>query len=52
MIPRASELLLILLAVGLILTFYRLPAIGDALGRLLFKKKTKSSARGDRGRSE
>ncbi len=39
MIPRAGELFVILLAVGVTLLFYRLPAIGDALGRWFGRRK-------------
>jgi hypothetical protein len=37
-IPRAGELFIILLAVTMTLAFYRLPAVGDALGRLVGRK--------------
>ena len=41
MIPRAGELFIILLAVAATLAFYRLPMVGDALGRL-FARRAKS----------
>ncbi len=39
MIPRAGEILLLVLAVGMVLAFYRLPAVGDWLGRVFRGKK-------------
>jgi hypothetical protein len=39
MIPRSGELFVILLAVVAVLAFYRLPAVGDALGRWFVGKR-------------
>ncbi len=49
MVPRAGELFIILLAVVTTVVFYRLPALGDALGRLVggrSKRKDKPSSGG------
>ena len=51
MIPRSGELFLIILAVATTLSFYRLPAVGDALGRWFGGKRKAPNEPSEKPRS-